>query len=105
MAKKRYTQNTREKHLQKQKDSGVNQALYCRQNKISLPTFNSWKKKYPPIPNPESRPSFLKFKIPKLVSESISVKLPNSITVKFETTIEASNLKNILTTILEIKPC
>ena len=52
MAKKRYTQNTREKHLQKQKDSGVNQALYCRQNKISLPTFNSWKKKYPPIPNP-----------------------------------------------------
>jgi hypothetical protein len=105
MGNKHYEKKERLAHLKKQKSGDLGATEYCHQNNIPLSTFNSWRKRFGENFVSRGRPSFLKIELPSRIDSTVSILLPNSLSIKLDPNIDKKMLKELLETLTDIKPC
>jgi hypothetical protein len=106
--KQRYSQEEMFLAIELWKESGLSQSKFCIQEKISLPTFGYWYKKYKQAkglllhPGLKERETFIPVELPHAVHSptatpgDIKVSFPNGVEINCPAGIDIQQLKTLI---------
>lgn len=80
----RHSPDAIQKFLTRQRSSGLSVAKFCRQHQLSVPTFYSWRKRFPAQEDEPIPQGFTQLKpVPSSSGSDIAIELPSGVKVSF----------------------
>jgi len=93
--------------LEEHSESNLSVSDFCSQKSLSDQSFYQWKRKLTPRPSSCSSPSLIPVRIvpsaPAAVSRSIQVMTPSGYAIRFDSSLEPSQLANLIEAIESAK--